>query len=408
MTDDAALFAAALDNPGADTPRLVLADWFDDHGEDELAWALRTVPGIIPFLHDLTRWDRMPATETRVVKDGRFVNRWESQYWAELLVRYRDQFPAPPDAPTVYDPDAGWADPGLPDRPGAGAFLAEWQRLRRGQIGRLREEAADAATGWRNRQIALPRGDGPRAVEERAVLLHELVIRGVGPRAVPGGVVAWDDLTACRHPLFRLPDRLLEVEAGIAARLAGGRTNPSLPQPLTSRPVAERYAVTFSDRTPPPESPAWAAIRRWAVESNGRLAAREFNLMSPHHPDGEWTGWFRALPFEPLQATGQAVSVRRITPVSALLALFSADHAGGAYSPVAGSAYPRLHAWESFAWLAGADLDAPCTSIADIAVRCRWYTFDSDWFYHVAWDLGLICIHPDGHKAAVLAATDTD
>lgn len=55
MTDDAALFAAALAHPGQDTPRLVLADWYDDHDEIELAWALRTVPGIIPFLADLTR-----------------------------------------------------------------------------------------------------------------------------------------------------------------------------------------------------------------------------------------------------------------------------------------------------------------------------------------------------------------
>ena len=41
MTDDAALFAACLARPSDDTPRLVLADWYDDHGEDEFAWALR-------------------------------------------------------------------------------------------------------------------------------------------------------------------------------------------------------------------------------------------------------------------------------------------------------------------------------------------------------------------------------
>jgi uncharacterized protein (TIGR02996 family) len=365
MTDDAALFAAALDQPDADTPRLVLADWFDDHGEDELAWALRTVPGIIPFLHDLTRWDRMPAVETRMVKAGRFVNRWESQYWAELLVRYRDQFPEPPDAPGIYEPDAGWT--GLPpEQYGPGWFLGTWQDSRRRQIAVLRETAVKLAEQWRSRPVALPHGDTPRAVEEGAVLLHELVLRGCGPAVVPGGARVWANLKAAGHPLSRLPDRLLPVETG------AGR-----PRPLPTRAVAEFRAAVFSDRTPPPESPAWAVVRRWAAESNGRLEAREFNLMGPHHADGEWVGWFQALPFEPLR---EDVGVAVVEPSAAFWVLLSAAQSGGAYGPPAGGAYPRLHAWESFGWLAGAEPDAPCAAVAALADRCRWYTFDGGWF----------------------------
>jgi hypothetical protein len=40
----------------------------------------------------------------------------------------------------------------------------------------------------------------------------------------------------------------------------------------------------------------------------------------------------------------------------------------------------------------------------------RWYRFapDTDWFEHVAWDLALVAVSPDGRRLAVLAATDTD
>ncbi|MBN9523009.1 TIGR02996 domain-containing protein [bacterium] len=396
MNDDAALFAAALAHPDADTPRLVLADWFGDHGEDELAWALRTVPGIIPVLAELTRWDRMPAAPTHEFKNGHSVNRFESQYWVEFLVRYRDQFPEPPGVPVGYDPDTGWTTPDPPERIGPAGFLQAWQGSRRRSIAGLRATMAGIAAGWRNQPVALSAGDEPRAVEERALLLHELVLCGCGPGVIPGGARAWEALKAAGHPLFRLPDRLLGVESEHVLN-----SSP----PLPARAVVESSAVVFSDRTPPPESSAWAAVRRWADESNGRLNGREFNLMAPHHADGEWTGWFRALPFVPLR---QAATVAVVEPAAAFLALFSADRAGGAYSPPAGAAYPRLHAWESFGWLAGADPDAPCADVAALADRCRWYTFDGDWFYHVAWDLGLVCARPDGHSVAVLAATDTD
>ncbi|HEX4608001.1 MAG TPA: TIGR02996 domain-containing protein, partial [Urbifossiella sp.] len=41
MTDEAALIAAARDRPDDQTPRLVYADWLDDHGQPERAAATR-------------------------------------------------------------------------------------------------------------------------------------------------------------------------------------------------------------------------------------------------------------------------------------------------------------------------------------------------------------------------------
>src|SRR5437588_203265 len=99
MTDDAALFAAALAHPGDDTPRLVFADWFDENGEEVLGWALRSVPEIIPFLTDLVRWDVSPARPVWAYEGRHLKEAWDVLPAAQLLLRYRDQFPAPPDAP---------------------------------------------------------------------------------------------------------------------------------------------------------------------------------------------------------------------------------------------------------------------------------------------------------------------
>jgi uncharacterized protein (TIGR02996 family) len=41
MTDGGALLAAVLEHPGDDTPRLVYADWLDDHGEHDRADLIR-------------------------------------------------------------------------------------------------------------------------------------------------------------------------------------------------------------------------------------------------------------------------------------------------------------------------------------------------------------------------------
>jgi uncharacterized protein (TIGR02996 family) len=408
MTDDAALFAAALARPTDDTPRLVLADWYDDHGEDELAWALRTHDTIIPFLAELARWDRMPATPTRELRGGHVVNRFESQYWAELLVRYRDQFPEPPEVPREYNPDAGWTAADPSERAGPGCFLQAWQTARGRQIAGLREAAADAAAGWRSRPISLPAGEDLRATEERAALLHELVLRGCGPGVIHGGAQAWADLAAAGHPLFRLPGHLLDLETEIEQTVNGSFAAWPPPRPLPTRPGPGLAATITASHPSPPDGPAFAAVRRWAAESNGRFEASVFALAVPFTQADEWDGWFRALPLDPLRANSPTASVGRTTAPMSFRSLFHADRYGGAYSPQAGLAYPRLHAWESLGWLVGADVNAACADIARIAGQSRWYTFDSDWFDHIAWDLGLICVRPDGMSVAVLAATDAD
>jgi uncharacterized protein (TIGR02996 family) len=413
MTDDAALFAAALAHPDQDTPRLVLSDWYDDHDEIELAWALRSVPGIIPFLADLVRWDRMPATQTQEFKDGQWVNRWESQYWAELLVRYLDQFPQPSDVTPNYDPDAGWVSPSSPVRVGSGAFLADWQAGRRWEIQQLRENAARTASGWRGQfRVTLPEGDDPRVVEERAVLLHELTFHGCRPQDIPGGEDAWAECVGRGHPLFRLPPYLLAVDSGVQS-LSGWVPRDYVYDPLRiwsrQRPLPHRGQVLLSpagSREPEPDGLAWAAVWGWRDNPNGRLEGREFTLPEPFSEREEWDGWFESLPLESVARVNDSrCRVGRLQAEEAYRNLFLAARFADVAGHAVGSAYARLHAWESLSWLVGAGGDQTCEQIAESAERCRWFAYDTDWFLRTLWDVALVCVRPNGRSLAVLAAT---
>ncbi|MEZ6185742.1 MAG: DUF6183 family protein [Planctomycetota bacterium] len=51
----------------------------------------------------------------------------------------------------------------------------------------------------------------------------------------------------------------------------------------------------------------------------------------------------------------------------------------------------------------------PAADVAEAARACRWVVIQGgSWFAHVAWDLGVGALRPDGASAAVLVATDED
>ncbi len=248
MTDDAALFAAALAHPDADTPRLVLADWFDDHGEDELARGLREHSRIVPHLAGLTRWDRFPRIARPPTPAARVA--------AALLIRYRTHFPEPPGMQVEYDPDADWSGEHRPARVGPARFFYDWATAHRDQIVRLREAAAHAAARWPDEPVTFPAGDDPVAVETRGLLVHELVLRHNPVTAARAA--AWDDLAARGHPLARVPGSLLPVEAEAMAGVRG--YNPPAPR---SRPLGPGVArpTILGHAEPEPDSPARAAVQ---------------------------------------------------------------------------------------------------------------------------------------------------
>ncbi len=119
----------------------------------------------------------------------------------------------------------------------------------------------------------------------------------------------------------------------------------------------------------------------------------------------------KSLGLVPLERIGsRAGPVRWLAPERALGELFCAACNGGAYSGRLFGAYGRLAAWESFAALAGAGEVDALEAVAERARACRWITFHaaSDWYYDIAWDIGLAVLRPDRRSLAVLADTDTD
>jgi hypothetical protein len=62
------------------------------------------------------------------------------------------------------------------------------------------------------------------------------------------------------------------------------------------------------------------------------------------------------------------------------------------------------------AGLVGAAEDTPIEEIADMVEESTWLIFEAstEWFYQVAWDLGVAALRGDRQTVVVLAATDED
>lgn len=223
------------------------------------------------------------------------------------------------------------------------------------------------------------------SLELRACLLHELVLRGVA-------VGSWDlyshPLSAL--PLHRLPgeDRLPLTHYGQAGQSA---ELPFAPGGALITSEGETPKAT-RETTPPTMT---AAVTTWLTESNGKAEAAVFTLESPLAAVGIRT--LESLGLESLAGNGLALTEATLEDVVPML--FAAAANGGAYDHGAGGAYGRAATWATVQALAAGEAEGS-----------RWWTFAAanDWFHRVAWDLGVVCVRPDGRSLAVLAATDED
>jgi uncharacterized protein (TIGR02996 family) len=419
VTDDQLLFAAALANPAEDTPRLALADWFDEHDEPALAAALRAGGDTVAFLAELTRWDAPPTFRSRMYENGAARAVFPPLPAARLLVRYMAQFPVPPDVRTEFrenaPPPRAHRDPLDP-----ATFLDRWQYERRRQVAAMRELAArNAAKRDPDRRAFETPPAGAREFEERCCLLHELVLRGRDPSAFPGAAAHAALMRERGHALSWLPLAPLAPDAGLAPFLpqfggagswsAGGAptTGPTLPN---QTPGGAEGPLVLASGKVAPDAPLFAAVRGWSDESNGSLEGAWFRLDRPLIPEAVGGSWFARLPAD---VTGGALpdrwTVNPLPPGGALGRLFGAAHSGGAYGRGEWGAYGRLHAWRSLGALAGCDPNAAPEAVAAEAARCEWFEFGgTNWFVEIAWDLGLVCVRPDRLTVGLLAATDTD
>jgi uncharacterized protein (TIGR02996 family) len=416
-TDDRLLFAAALAHPAEDTPRLALADWFDEHDEPELATALRANPWMVAFLADLARWDTSPSLRSWTEMAHAAGEAFPVVAAARLMARYLDLFPAPPGAPKEYREDAPLERKHHTDPHNPGSFLSSWEYQRQKQIASLREQAARSAAAPGPHSFAgVAQG---RAFEERNCLLHELILRGRPLTALPGAAEHAARMRERNHPLAWLPLTRLPPDPDLSRYLphfgpgagfgVGGTYSTGVP--LADAPGGAGVPVVVASEPVAPESLLFAAVAGWEEESNGLLEGVLFRLERPLHAAAAGRSWFAALPADSLGGStrGAGWFVNRITAAGALAMLFCASSGGGAYGRTEWGAYGRLHAWQSLGALAGCGPAASAEALAAGAERCEWLAFGgTDWFYQITPDLGLICVQPDRRTVALLAATDTD
>ena len=238
-----------------------------------------------------------------------------------------------------------------------------------------------------------------RSSEERACLMHELVLRGTPGRPLGDHPLAWLPLTCSE----------LEQHADLPQYDDAGHSRFTRPRGQAGGWTVDAGArVPAAMETTCPEHTT-AAVDGWTRGSNGSIEARSFAFDEPLEAE--------LLPAVLLSLNLQCTDgettrfwVADSTPAEVWRELFAASSLGGACNSGAYGAYGRLAAWKSLAGLAGL---AENVSAADVEARVRewhWYRFDPEacWFEGVNWDLAVVAVSPGRTELTVLAATDTD
>lgn len=264
----------------------------------------------------------------------------------------------------------------------------------------------------------------PEHAEILACWVHEAVLRGLEVSEDPRVVAFGAELARRGHPLASLPLKRLPIEAEAPSYLplygaeGLGEAIDTLARGVASAktlpPPAEGVAVDVKRREDHAiEARLATAVRPWSDAPNGKLEAKVFEL-SPALDLAAFGAWLlRVLPLDAtLDEAGRLArfGVESSLPSAVFGALFSAASNGGAYSGGLGGAYGRLAAWTSLGALVGAPVGSDVADVARLASEAAMLLFRGPqaWFHDVAWDLGVLCVRPDGASAAVLAATDKD
>jgi hypothetical protein len=396
MTEDEALFAAAINAPAERVHALALGDWFDEHDEHELALALREQPRLVDFLSELARWDVSPRLRPRdwVDADLVVVALFQPLPAALLIDRFRRLFPAPAWAPKTFDPHA---KPDEGHSSAAESFIIRWQDARQRQIESLRRQAARCAAAWRQGPVFGPAADGLDPFEWRCCVLHELVVRGRDVAALPDALEHTLAMRERGHRLAWLPLELLPVESDCRHHLAeflehGYKTvsGPGARGSAISALSADHPSVVARL---PASADDLAAVVHW-TDWGVDLDAVALRLDRPIAADALGVDWLRSLGVESLSEQSGTV---RVSDAVVLAKLFAAASVEGPDSGLGWGAHGRLRAWRSFGWLAGSDPGADVLAVAEEAERAAWFVFSA--FYVI----NLLCLRPDGRSLAVLA-----
>jgi len=255
-------------------------------------------------------------------------------------------------------------------------------------------------------------------LEISALILHEAILRNKLTQESQAAQDTSTRLVSQGHPLSILPLTLLDLESNLLL------PNYTLRSSSTGIPFGPYKVEAFIDpieivndvvitetTTPERTKQISTVVQNWEHESNGQTEARVFTVSG--------NAAMAEIPI-PLLLPKLGLDCLRPADVGAFQdnmqtsdvfsVLFSAASTGGAYNYGEFGAYGRLWAWRSLAGLTGCSEDTPVTEVAMQASDCQWCLFSSanEWYYQVAWDIGIACVNPALNELAVLAATDTD
>lgn len=363
------------------------------------------VKQLIDSLQDVSNWKQQQETLESWMKDDRVGLLLETARGLEDL--------GGKDAPSAFRAIRQNSIRALALMPGEASAVAAREFARDGNERRLASWMASAQSidviG------SLVESGGPEDVEFLACLVQEAVTRHGRLESEP--ITAfWSALAGSGHPLSWLPLALSDAESNLSLRhyaLFGESFGlPFGPEYREEEDIPESTdviapTVTLGTRCAIDTEGVFAAVRDWRDASNGKLECKAYQLDPT--AVSSLAESLLALDLECL-AGAPSVLVKERPPEEAFGILFAAASSGGAYNSGAQAAYGRLLAWQSAAALGGAESGVGFEDVKRSFVQATWYSFSSlsDWFYQVAWDIGLIAIRPDHGSVAILAATDTD
>ena len=252
--------------------------------------------------------------------------------------------------------------------------------------------------------------------EMAALILYEGVLRKKIAARSKSIQELHDDLSQAGHSLAWLPLELHEIERHITLMTYHfGGASVELPLPFgpdtrasaTPIPTSSLNLALHETTTEKEARLISSAVDRWTRFSNGQIEAGVFAAERILPPDNSF---LLSLKLKSLAPESSHLVSAHLSAAEAFSILFAAAEAGGAYPSGYHGAYGRLFAWQSVTGLVGADEEDSFADVSALAESCDWsfYEASNDWFYQVAWDIGLVCVRPGRKQVALLAATDTD
>ncbi|MEM8532205.1 MAG: DUF6183 family protein [Chloroflexota bacterium] len=241
-------------------------------------------------------------------------------------------------------------------------------------------------------------------------LIQEMVVYDHNCSSVNEFKTFWENSKE-KDEIYRLPLSRSELEHELPLRhFTPGGSVASMPfGPLSDKPSAiiENSAIELQQITAySTKDLIEAALNNWMSESNGKVISGIYEAKSSLWP----TKTQVSLPIDILKSVGLDKAI--VTETSARRGfgiIFGAAANGGAYNQGIYGAEGRLSTWKTIAGLSGMDWSVPFDELVEFAKACKWYKIEvtSEWFYQVAWDIGLT-VHSPADTLGILFATDTD